>query len=316
MKKSLLVLAALLLPVALSFAGGSGGKKTRQFAIVYPVIHPVFAPVDQGSEERAKEIGGITVKSYGPDVADPALQIQIVENLIAQKVDGIAIGPTDSAALTPLINRAIEKGIKVICFDTDAPQSKRSSYIGTISINFGHDMGEVLGKTLNGKGKVLVSQGVATQQNLIERLQGVKEVTSAKYPGIQYIDEQSGAGDPNKTLANIENMVKAHPDFDALIGICAACGPAAAIVWKAQGLKQPVIVGDDTDDIIKGVKEGYITYTIAQNQYIWGQKIVDFLNDLCDGKKVEEIYDAGTRAVDGKNVFTTAQYDKVSYDKK
>jgi ABC-type sugar transport system substrate-binding protein len=105
-------------------------------------------------------------------------------------------------------------------------------------------------------------------------------------------------------------MVKANPNFDALIGIDAAAGPAAAIVWKAQGLKQPVIVGDDTADIIQGVKDGYITYTIAQNQYIWGQKIVEELSDLCDGKSIPESFDAGTRAVDGKNVWTTAQYNK------
>jgi ribose transport system substrate-binding protein len=312
-KVRLLVVLFLLIPLAMTFAGGSSAKsgagKPRTFAVIYPVIHPVFEPVNEGAAEKAREMG-VNVDFFGPDVADPAQQIQIVENLIAQRVDGIAIGPTDSTALTPLINRAIERGIKVLCFDTDAPQSNRAGYIGTINVNFGRHMGEVLGQTLNGKGNVLVSQGVATQQNLIERLQGVKEVCSQKYPGIVFIDEQSGAGDPNRTLANIENMVNAHPNFDALIGIDAAAGPAAAIVWKAKGLKQPVIVGDDTADIVQGVKDGYITYTIAQNQYIWGQKIVEELNDLCDGKTIPKEFDAGTRAVDGKNVWTTAQYNK------
>jgi ribose transport system substrate-binding protein len=311
-KRSVWAALLLFVSLAVSFAGGQkadSGPKTRTFAVIYPVIHPVFEPVDQGGKEKAAELG-VKVEFYGPNVADPAQQIQIVEDLISKRVDGIAIGPTDSTALTPLINKAIDSGIKVLCFDTDAPQSRRAGYIGTINVNFGRHMGEVLGQTLNGQGRVLVSQGVATQQNLLERLQGVKDVCSAKYPGIQFIDEQSGAGDPNRTLANIENMVKAHPDFDALIGIDAAAGPAAAIVWKSQGLKQPVIVGDDTADIIQGVKDGYITYTIAQNQYIWGQKIVEELNDLCDGKSIPESFDAGTRAVDGTNVWTTAQYNK------
>jgi ribose transport system substrate-binding protein len=308
-KARVLTLFFLAIPLAMTFAGPASAKSGKTFAVIYPVIHPVFEPVNEGALEKAKEMG-VNVEFYGPDVADPAQQIQIVENLIAKRVDGIAIGPTDSAALTPLINRAIERGIKVLCFDTDAPQSNRAGYIGTININFGRHMGEVLGQTLNGRGNVLVSQGVATQQNLIERLQGVKEVCSQKYPDIKFIDEQSGAGDPNRTLANIENMVKANPNFDALIGIDAAAGPAAAIVWKVQGLKQPVIVGDDTADIIQGVKDGYITYTIAQNQFVWGQKIVEELNDLCNGKSIPASFDAGTRAVDGKNVWTTAQYNK------
>jgi ribose transport system substrate-binding protein len=122
-------------------------------------------------------------------------------------------------------------------------------------------------------------------------------VVAQKYPGITFIDEQTGEGDPNKTLANIENMVNAHPNFSALIGIDAAAGPAAAIVWKAKGLKQPAIVGDDTEDIVQGVRDGYITYTIAQNQYVWGEKIITTLIDACEGRPVEDFFDAGTRAV-------------------
>jgi ribose transport system substrate-binding protein len=312
-KTKLLTVLFFLVPLAMIFAGGasakSGAGKPRTFAVIYPVIHPVFEPCDNGAKDKANEMG-VNVIIQGPDVADPAQQIQIMENLIAQKVDGIAIGPTDSTALTPLIKRALSQGIKVICFDTDAPDSGRAGYIGTDHDKFGLHMGEVLGQTLNGRGNVLVSMGVPTQENLKQRLAGVKQVCAEKYPGIKFIDEQSGQGDPNRTLANIENMVNAHPDFDALIGIDAAAGPAAAIVWKAKGLKQPVIVGDDTADIIQGVKDGYITYTIAQNQYIWGQKIIEELNDLCDGKSVPAFFDAGTRAVDGKNVWENPQYNK------
>jgi len=292
----------LLLAVSMAFAGAKKEAGTRTFAIIYPVIHPFFEPCSRGAEEAAAKLG-YKVIINGPVTADVNLQIQIMENLIAQKVDGIAIGPTESTALTPLINRAMDQGIKVVCFDTDAPQSKRLGYIGTNQDNFGLHMGEVLGTTLNGRGKVLVSMGVPTQLNLQQRLAGVKKVVSEKYPGISFIDEQTGEGDPNKTLANIETMVNAHPDFDALIGIDAAAGPATAIVWKAKGLKKPTIVADDTDDIIQGVKEGHITYTIAQNQYIWGKTIVEELKDACDGKKISAFFDTGTRAVNRQNVF-------------
>ncbi|MDR1575272.1 MAG: substrate-binding domain-containing protein [Treponema sp.] len=302
-KAGIFIVLLLLLPLAAGFAGGQkqGGAQTRTFAVIYPVIHPVFEPCSRGAEEAAAKLG-YKVIINGPVTADVNQQIQIMENLIAQKVDGIAIGPTESTALTPLINRAMAQGIQVICFDTDAPESRRLGYIGTDHDKFGLHMGEVLGTILNGKGKVLVSMGVPTQLNLQQRLNGVKQVVAEKYPGISFIDEQTGEGDPNKTLANIENMVNAHPDFDALIGIDAAAGPAAAIVWKAKGLKKPTIVGDDTEDIIQGVRDGYITYTIAQNQYVWGQKIIEELKDACEGKSVPAFFDAGTRAVSLENV--------------
>ena len=275
--------------------------KKRTFAIVYPIIHPFFEGTTRGAEATAKELG-VDVIVKGPDKFDVQQQIEIVENLIAMKVDGFAIGSTDSAALKPLIDKATDQGIKVVSFDTDAADSKRLGYIGTDNVKAGRHMGEVLGRLLNGKGNVLVSMGVPTQENLKQRLDGVKQVLAESFPDIKIIDEQSGQGDPSKTLANIEDMVNAHTDFDALIGIDAAAGPAAVIVWKAKGLKQAVVTFDDTDDIIQGVRDGQITVTIAQAQYDWGVNIIKELNDACDGKEIPQFNDTGTREVSKDNV--------------
>lgn len=277
-------------------------KKERTFAIVYPIIHPFFEGTSRGAEEQAKAIGA-KVLIKGPDTFDVQKQIEIVENLISMKVDGFGIGSTDSKALTPLIDKAMAAGIKVVSFDTDAPDSKRLSYIGTDNANAGKHMGEVLVKTLNGKGKVLVSMGVPSQLNLKQRLDGVQEVLKSN-PGVTIIDTQSGQGDPAKTLANIEDMVKAHPDFDALIGIDAAAAPAAVTVWKGKGLKKPVIVFDDLPETLQGVRDGQITVTISQKQYVWGKLMIQRLNEACDGKEIPKNEDTGTTEVTKANVDT------------
>jgi len=293
---------ALILLLIVSTAGCSqAATEKRTFAVVYPIIHPFFEGTTRGAEDAAAQLG-VNVIVRGPDKFDVQQQIEIVENLIAMKVDGFGIGPTDSTALKPLIDRAMDQGIKVVTFDTDSSDSKRLGYIGTDNVNAGKHMGEVLGRILNGKGNVLVSMGVPTQENLKQRLDGVKKVLAEKYPDIKIIDEQSGQGDPARTLANIEDMVNARPNFEALIGIDAAAGPAAVIVWKAKGLAQPVITFDDTDDIIQGVRDGQITVTIAQAQYDWGVNIIKQLNDACDGKSVPEFNDTGTREVSIENV--------------
>ena len=281
---------------------GGEAKDSYTFAVVYSVVHPFFQGTTDGAEAKAAEYGNVELIVKAPDTADASKQIQIMEDLIAMKVDGIAIGPTDSAALKPLIDKATEQGIQIVTFDTDSPDSTRLGYIGTDNVSAGRHMGEVLGEQLGGKGKVLVSMGVATQQNLIERLEGVKAVLSEKYPDIEIVDEQSSQGDTSIALANIENMVTAHPDFDALIGIDAAAGPAAVVAWKAQGLDKVVITFDDTDDIIQGVRDGQITVTLAQNQYLWGTTIIDELMAACKGESIPAFFDAGTREVDANNV--------------
>ena len=277
-------------------------KEKYTFGIVYPVVHPFFQGTTDGANDKAAELGNIDLIVKAPDVSDASKEIEIMESMIAMEVDAIAIGPVDPAALKPIIDKAMEKGIKVITFDSDSPDSQRLGYVGTDNVAAGHHMGEVLGKALNGKGKVLVSMGAATQQNLIQRLDGVKEVLAEKFPDIEIVDEQSSQADTNIALANIENMVTAHPDFDALIGIDAAAGPAAAIVWKAQHLTQPVITFDDTDDILEGVRNGQITCTLAQSQYVWGTTIVEELLAACKGEEIPAFFDAGTREVTIENV--------------
>jgi ribose transport system substrate-binding protein len=281
---------------------GLAEEKQYKFGIVYSVVHPFFDGCTQGAEDKAEEFGNIELIIKAPDTADASKQIEIVEGLIALGVDGLAIGPIDTAALTPYIDAAAKASINVVTFDSDAVDSARLGYIGTDNVKAGRHMGEVLGKLLGGKGRVLVSMGVSTQQNLIQRLDGVKAVLAESYPDIEILDEQSSQGDTSIALANIENMVTANPDFDALIGIDAAAGPAAVVAWKAQGLKQPVITFDDTDDIIKGVRDGQITVTIAQNQYVWGTTIVDELLAACQGKEIPINFDTGTREVSIDNV--------------
>ncbi len=128
--KRLLSLSLLLviLITSLAFADVEKvGAEDEQltFAIVYPIVHSFFEGTTRGAEDKAAEIGNIELIVKAPDTADASKQIEIVESLIAMGVDGIAIGPTDTTTLTPLINEAIDKGIVVLTFDSDASKIKR-----------------------------------------------------------------------------------------------------------------------------------------------------------------------------------------------
>lgn len=317
LNKVFALMLALVMILALVTGCASGGQNTSnstnvkadsaaadeklQFAIVYPVIHEFFNATTEGAENTAAEIGNIEILAKGSTTGDVQQQIEIMENLITMGVDGIAIGCTDSDALTPVINKAIEKGIQVVSFDTDAPDSNRAGYIGTDNFSAGQHMGRVAAELLDGKGKVLISTGTPSQLGLNQRIEGVKDVFTA-YPDIEIVDIQPGYGDAVKTLSNIEDMIKAHPDFSILLGMDAPAGPAAVTAWKAQGLEQPIVAFDDMADVIQGLKDGQITATIAQGQYDWGVNIVKELKDLVDGKEIPANQDTGTREINQENV--------------
>ena len=166
------------------------------FAIVYPNIFPFFDAIGNGAEDKIEEMGqNITLIKEGAQNGDVSNQIQIMEDLINQKVDGIAIGPCDSEALTPYIDKAVDAGIPVLCFDTDAPDSKRFGYVGTDNYEAGRAMGEELGKALDGKGSVICETGVVSQAGLIARLEGVEDVLKENYPDIEIVQTTAHGGD-------------------------------------------------------------------------------------------------------------------------
>lgn len=275
-------------------------EERRTFAIVYPVAHPFFEGVTSSAKEAAKALN-VELVIHAPDNVEQ--QIQIMNSLIAMKVDGIGIGPTDPAALTPFINKAVDAGIKIICFDTDAPDSKRLSYIGTNNFLAGQHLGEVVAKLIDYEGTIIGSTGISTMLNLNTRIDGLKHELK-KYPNIELLDIQSSDGTPAKTLKNIEDMIEAHPHFNALVGFDSLAGSAAITVWKALGLKQVVVAFDDLPSILDGVANGQITSTISQQQFTWGELIIQRLNEACDGFDIPLFEDTETVEINLSNLHS------------
>lgn len=281
--------------------------KKRTFAIVYPVIHPFFDPVTVSAEKYVKEHEGFEVVVKAPESGNVQQQVEILENLIAMKVDGVAIGSTDADALAPIIDKAVDSGIPVVTFDTDTPNCKRAGYIGTDNYKGGVHMAHVIAKHIGEKGEIIILQGVPTQLNLVERLRAVEETMAAEYPDIKIVDVQAGYADPAKGIELLESMIQANPDFGAYSGMGGCGGPAGIAVWKAKGWTKndkKIITFDNTDENMEGLRDGVITALVSQNQHTWGEKIFESLNKLCNGEEISEFDDTGTVEITIDNIDT------------
>jgi ribose transport system substrate-binding protein len=282
-------------------------KEKRTFAIVYPVVHPFFDPVTESAENYVKTHEGFEILIKAPEHGNVQQQVEIVENLIAMKVDGIAIGSTDADALAPIIDKAVNSGIPVVTFDTDTPNCKRAGYIGTDNYKAGVHMAHVIAKHIGGEGEIIILQDVPTQLNLADRLKAIEETLAAEYPNIKLVDVQSGYADPAKSVDILETMIQANPNFASYSGMGAAGGPAGIAVWQSKGWTKEdkkIITFDNTPDNIDGLRNGVITALVSQNQHLWGEKIIESLNALCDGKPIEEYEDTGTTEITIENIDT------------
>ena len=127
-----------------------------------------FEAVADGGEEAAGEIGGVESIYMGPSASTAEGQIEIIETLIAQKVDGIAISANDRDALIPVTKKAMQAGIKVISFDSGiAVGGRMVDLVPSVEELIGRQQVQLISELCDNKGKIGIVSATsqATNQN-------------------------------------------------------------------------------------------------------------------------------------------------------
>ncbi len=306
----LFILLVVLLPPA--HAPGEGRAETisesraksRTFAIVYPIAHPFFEPVTEQAIEYGKR-RGVEIIAGAPEGKNVAQQIQIMENLISMKVDGIALCATEPGALAPWVDKAIAAGIPTIAFESDIPGSGRICFLGTDNYRAGQHLAEVLGRELTSGGEVIVCTGLSTQMSLTQRIEGIRWTLHERFPLVRIVDLRTGEGDPGLTVSVIESQIRDHPGFGVFTSIDATGGPAAVSIWKAKGWKgdrHRIITFDDMPENLAGIRAGIVRAVVSQKQWTWGPLIIDRLIDIIEGNPVPDYHDTGTVEITLANI--------------
>jgi ABC-type sugar transport system substrate-binding protein len=148
-------MAKLLSPK--QFSGTPPEVKSPKYTIaVLPkgLTHEFWLSVRFGAQMAADEIGGIKILWDGPaGEAKVAEQIKLVQNFVAQKVDGICLAPNDSTGLAPAVREAKEAGVPTVIFDSglDTDEDDYVSYVATDNFVGGQLAGRLMGELLTKK---------------------------------------------------------------------------------------------------------------------------------------------------------------------
>src|SRR5215469_11685025 len=279
-KKVTLTLASLLgLAVATGFAAG----KDYVFGIVAKSNNnPVFQAAKTGAEDEAKKLSekyGVNIKIdwRTPNEEDPQKQVEAVEQLVNAGASGISVSASDANKLTDAINKAVDSGVPVFMFDSDAPKSKRFAIFGTDDISCGHQVMSELAKAMGEKGTVAILAGNQNAPNLQKRVQGVKE-EAKKYPGIKILDTFYHKETPQDAAAKVEQVMQAHPEITgwAMIGGWPLFTDNA-LKFAPGSVK--VVAVDALPAQLGYIRSGHVQTLLAQQVYEWGSKSVDMLYD-------------------------------------
>jgi len=265
------------------------------FGIIFPMADPAYEQITEHAELTAQE-HNIRLLVAAPDEANLEQQIRIMESMIRQNVDGIAISPVDADALKPVINQAIESNIPVICFESDSPDSKRISFIGANNYDTGVRLGEAVSKLLNNKGMIIVGTGMSDMLSLQQRLEGLLHYINTKTE-IEVLAVQYNEGKKDIAIEKLEKMIDDHPHFSAFLSLDSVSSSSSVHIWKATGSTRYVLSIGRTVESETAIVNGQIHSIISQNEQLWGSKIVETLINANNNRSIPYFIDMGIQEI-------------------
>jgi ribose transport system substrate-binding protein len=259
-------------------------KKVLIGFVAKSLSNDVFQAAQVGAADAAKELGpkynaDVQLEIRTPNDEDATKQAEAIEALARMGAQGIAVSCSEANTVTPSIDKAVGKGAAVMCFDSDAPNSKRFAYYGTDDKACGERTVDVLAKAMGEKGTIAILAGNQSAPNLQNRVAGAKEALK-KYPNMK-LNEPGvfyHAETPEKAAEAVQNAQNANPGIQgwAMIGGWPLF-TANALKWPAGSIK--VVAVDALPAQLGYVKDGYVEALLAQDCYGWGMKSVEILLD-------------------------------------
>ncbi len=301
--------AAIALGCGFGFAGPARAADQKTFALVPKMLgNPFYADSETGCNAEAAKIGA-KCEFTGPPTLDDAGQVSILRDLITKHVAGIAVAPNNPDSIKGVIALAISKGIPVVTFDSDSPDSKRVAFIGTNNEAAGATAGQEFAKALPNGGTYAVLTGGLSAANLNDRITGFK---SKLGPNFHEVTGSPFAcnDDSNRGVQVIQDILAKYPHLDGIFysggwPLFAPAAYARALKSRKDDIKDGKFVVVSFDTLVpelKLLKEGYVTTLVGQRPYAMGTGSIDTLNTLSTGGTVPPVTDTGTDIVNKDNV--------------
>jgi ribose transport system substrate-binding protein len=292
--RTIILFLLIFICIGILFAQ-TGKNNTGQKKITIGFIgkngtNPFFIAANTGAKLAAKELGAkyninIVIDLASPEKESVEEQAGAIQRFSHSKVDGIAISCSNANYLTPIIDDVVGKGIPIMCFDSDAPNSARFAYHGANDIEFGRMLMRGLASEINEKGTIAVLAGNKNGLNLQRRLQGIKEELK-KYPNIVLPQDNiiHNLDIPVIASETVARKQKVNPNIKGWILITSsALQVKNSLKWEPGQVK--VVAGNAIPYELDYVKSGNVQSLVGINCFQMGYKSIEILLDKILKKK-------------------------------
>ena len=228
--------AAMVSAIAL-MAVPANAADTRIALVVKSLGNGFFDAAAKGAEEAAVEIGGIEIIYTGPTSATAEGQIEIINALIAQQVDAIAISANDPDALVPVLKKAMDRGIAVISWDSGVAAEGRQMHLNpSDTALIGETIFKLAADYLPDGGQVAILSASSTAANQNSWIDAGKEALPTMFPNIELVATVYGDDDSVKSTDEAKGLIASYPNLKAIIAPTTVGVVAAAQVVTEMGL--------------------------------------------------------------------------------
>jgi rhamnose transport system substrate-binding protein len=274
LRRAMLVGAASLVAIVIAGCGdrpppnsdGKAGNKLRIGIVAKSLGNGFFDAVHKGADEAAATLDAEIIFT-GPTTPTAEGQIETLNALIAQRVDAIAISANDPDAVVPTLQRAMQRGIKVISFDSGVAKEGRAVHLAPSSdVLIGQTVAQLASELApEGKGKIAVVSATPTSTNQNSWLAQMKQALPA-YPGLEFVSVVYGDDVADKSYRETVALIKQHPDLAVIVSLSSVGIVAAAKAVEDQGLAGKVKV---TGLGLPSELAGYVRKGVVPKFAIW-----------------------------------------------
>jgi len=312
--KTHLMAATAIAGATLAGAGALHAQDAPSIATVVKIAGiQWFNRMEEGVNQYAADTGANAFQ-VGPAQADPQQQVALIEDMIAQGVNALAVVPMSPEALEPVLGRAMEQGIVVITHEAASQQNTNYDIEAFVNEDFGANLMEQMAQCMGGEGEYAVFVGSLTSQTHNQWVDGAIAYQQANYPDMTLV------GDKNETFDDAENayskaqeVLRAFPNVKGLQGSASTDVAGIGLAIEERGMEDATCVFGTSLPSIAGQ---YLETGAVDGIGFWDPSVAGYaMNKLAqmvmDGEEITDGMDLGLEGyenvtLDGKVIYGQA----------
>lgn len=301
-------LIALLAASASVFAMPAMAQDTKKIATVVKIAGiQWFNRMEEGVKQYAADTGTDAFQ-VGPAQADPQQQAALIEDMIAQGVNALAVVPMSPEALEPVLKRAMDAGITVITHEAASQQNTNYDIEAFVNEDFGANLMEQMATCMGGEGEYAVFVGSLTSQTHNQWVDGAIAYQKEKYPNMVMVgDKNETFDDQQKAYEKAQEVLRAFPNVKGLQGSASTDVAGIGLAIEERGTADKTCVFGTSLPSIAGQ---YLETGAVDGIGFWDPSVAGYAMN-----KLASMVMAGEAITDGMDLGLPG-YEKIKLDGK